>query len=255
MNNRADGQYCIVLKSNHFRPIGNVWPHADLRLGFGIAETVVHGLAIDSRIKVVFRSGIVVLRIGGCHQVSTIGSRSCNGAGVHQCDRGHLHLGRLGALTIGEVSCSVPDGNGAVGGYIACAEAWSTEGRLHDYAGRYEFLNIAGFQQFHEYRIARRIRAHREKFIWDGLAIQNSCGVYQIFEAAAGAAGNIRLIDTEPAVSELTAQVQMQGGVGYLLLRFQLDLCKNVLGIRQKFPNGVSVARMERESNHWLDRR
>ena len=219
-------------------------------LGLGLRPAVVHPLFVDANLEVVLGIGVFHIQIGSCRQLAAIGSGGGNGTGVHQGHGSHLALAGLGALPVGEVPGGVADGEFAVGGGVACAEAGAAEAFPENDTGGDQVVGPAVFHQLCQSGHGAGVDAEGEGPVAAAAASQDIRSGADIVEGAAGAAGDFALLHPDSAVVELGHNVHL--GTLDLLIGILLDQVQNVRGVLLKLVDGVGVAGVHGHGNGAL---
>src|SRR5699024_2432528 len=132
----------------------------------------------------------IVVDVRGGSQHAAVASSGGNGPGVHQSHSGDLAVAGLGALPVGKVPGGMADGEGVIGGGVACAEAGAAEGGLHDAAGLHEGGRRAVFGDGQGDGGGGGIHAHVKVSVADAAALKDGGGLNDVLIHTAGAAYN-----------------------------------------------------------------
>ena len=191
------------------------------------------------------------LRGGG--EPATVDGGGGDGARVHQRDVGHLAVGGLGALAVGEVARRVADGQAAVRRNVARAEARPAERRAQHHARRREIRRRAVLHQLDELRLAGGVQAHGERVRADALAAHNVRHGHDVLKRAARAARHDALLDIDLAVPDLVGEP----GHGVLFVhhaaRFLFHLGQQLLRVLAELADGIGIGGVEGQRDHGLD--
>ncbi len=137
-------------------------------------------------------------------------------------------------------------GDAEAGAADAGAEGNAGERQLRSHAAVHEVLHDGKGSRVHmQIQCGTVDGQHFALFI-----LQNICNGHDVFEHAAGTAGNQRLIRIEIAVPQVLHDPEGFAMLALDLVTFIFDILQNILRIRQEGPDGHGVARMEGERDH-----
>ena len=159
---RENPQECkqqVVAQRCDLRPVLDVGAKLEQGVVIALAKALIHAGVVAGSIVLVLRHGGIVINVGGGGQDAAVGGSGCNAAGIHQCHTGQLAAAGLGALAAGEVAGGVTDGQCAVCGHIACAEAGAAEGGADGGTAGHQLADDAGAHQFHHDGLAAGVNA------------------------------------------------------------------------------------------------
>ena len=175
-----------------------------------------------------------------------------NGAGVHEDHAGQLAVAGLGALPVGEIPGGVADGQGVIGGHIACAEAGAAETGLAHGAGAQQPGGHAVFHQLQLHGDGGGIHGEVKIPAAHIAAVQDGSRLGDVVIQAAGTSGDNALLYMELAAFYLVGEMQLHLAVelvGGPLLYFTQD----VAGVGDQFPQRHRLGGMERQGGHGLN--
>ena len=218
---------------------------------FGSGPAVVDPLLIDAVVVVVLGVGVLHIQIGGSGQSAAVGGGSGDGTGVHQGNRGHLTLAGLGALPVGEVPGGVTDGELAVGGGVARAEAGTAEAFPQDRACGDQVVGTAVAHQLGQGGHGAGVDAEGEGAVAAAAAPQDIGGGADIVKGTARAAGDLALLHPDSAVVELGDDVHL--GALDLLVGVLLNQVQDVFGVLLKLVDGVGIGGVHGHGNGGLN--
>ena len=200
------------------------------------------------------QGGFAVADLAGGGQVTAVGSRGGNGAGVHQRHRADLPLAGLGAFAVGEVAGRVPDGQLAVGGGVARAEAGTAEALAEDAARRYNIRHRAVFDQLQIGRHTVGVDAQLKGSVAAAAPLDKIRHGADVFKRAAAAARHNALIHIDAPIGADFAQQIHLHLAAQLAVCLLLDLVQDILGVRLYIADGVGVAGVHRQGDHTFHR-
>jgi len=186
-------------------------------------------------------------------QAAAVACSRRDGARIHQRHAAQLPLARLGALSVGEIARGMADGQFAVGGRIARAEARAAEALAHDGPGCGQIAQHAVAHQLLIGRHAVRIHAEAERAVADGTAAQDISRGTQVIKDAARAAGDYRLLHPHAAVVHLADQIDLRAAD--LGVHALLAVAQDINRIGQQRADGHGVAGMHRQGDHAFNLR
>ena len=216
-----------------------------------MAETVIDATLVDLRIEVVGHVAVGIIDVGSGSDDTTVGSRSGNRAGIHQCHERELTLAGLRTFAVGEVARGVANRQAVVGGHVAGTEARATECGLDDNASLEQFLSDAAARRGHINGRRLRIGRHREVVVTNGLVFHDGSSSREVVVGTARAACDDALVGIDLAVAHLVNEVYIDLRTEFLL-SVLLDFLQNLDGIGLQFVNRHGVRRVERQCDHRL---
>ena len=224
----------------------------DLLIRVCYAVAVEDAVRIDIAVEMIGRSGVFHIQIGGCCQITFVCCCCRDGTGIHKSHGSNLTILKLTSLTVREVSGRVTNAEGIVGRCVACAEAGTAEGRLHDSAGLHKLCQSAVSGKLHVNRGAGRINTQSKLVTADAAAFQDICCRADIFKTAACTACDDSLIHIEFSVPDFVFQCEVYGSAqGHFRTFFYI--CKDIVQVPVQLIDGIGVAGMEGHGDHRTD--
>ena len=209
IDGRAHREQQVLRQGHLLRPVGDIGAEHQLLAGVGPPHAEVDPGLVGG---VVVGEGLLG-RIGrGCGQLVGPGEHAAveggggDAPGVHEGHVGHLPVGGLAPLPVGEITGGVTDGESPVGGHVARAEAGAAEAGADGGAGGHKGGNVAPPGQLQVDGLAGGIDRQPELAGADGAAVQDLGRPHDILVGTAGAAGDDSLIHPEFAVHNLLPQ-------------------------------------------------
>ena len=232
--------------------IGGRYRIVDLLIRVCYAVAVEDAVRIDIAVKMIGRSGVFHIQIGSCCQITFVCCCCRDGTGIHKSHGSNLTILKLTSLTVREISGRVTNAEGIVGRCVACAEAGTAEGRLHDSASLHKLCQSAVSGKLHVNRGAGRINTQSKLVTADAAAFQNICCRADIFKTAACTACDDSLIHIEFSVPDFVFQCEVYGSAqGHFRTFFYI--CKDIVQVPVQLIDGIGVAGMEGHGDHRTD--
>ena len=216
-----------------------------------VRKAVVAALCIHGVVEHVRDTLGLVLDVGRGGDVAAVLRCRRNGAGIHQRNDGNLSLAGLAAFAVREVARGVTQRQPVVRRHVARAEARSAERRFDDRARFEQGFGLAVSRQRKARRNARRIHREGEVAVAGAAALQDVRSFHDVVEQTAGAARDHALIRKDALLADLALQIEMR--LREPLLRFLLDLCKDLFRILEELVDRVRIGGMERQRDHGFD--
>ena len=147
------------------------------------------------------------------------------------------------------------DGQSAVSGHIACAEAGAAEGGADGSAAGHQLANDAGAHQFHHDGLAAGVNAQSVVAAAAGMTLEDGSSLVDAVVQTACAACNNALIHPQLTVFDLAAQVQLHVLAADQLLHILFAGVEDVLQVCVQLLNGKGVGGVHGQGDHGTDGR
>ena len=147
------------------------------------------------------------------------------------------------------------DGQSAVCGHIACAEAGAAEGGADGSAAGHQLANDAGAHQFHHDGLAAGVNAQSVVAAAAGMTLEDGSSLVDAVVQTACAACNNALIHPQLTVFDLAAQVQLHVLAADQLLHILFAGVEDVLQVCVQLLNGKGVGGVHGQGDHGTDGR